>query len=196
MSRRTVRGPWGKPARGGGVPARPGSSRRDGSPTPGRGRSRPRPSGAWIALSSRSRELVLRIMARRVFSNVHRRPRCATCYRPGRRGALAWVVAVAGCGQDLHDQGPPERVASGGQRPEAGANRSHPAGKSAKKCRARSGIAVKRFRRVGVLAGSATNPSTPAVRHEHVAKAAVVADTRGRLVLDARRSTSVFAIER
>ena len=55
---------------------------------------------------------------------------------------------------------------------------------------------VARTRGVGTIIVTSTDPSTPTVRLEHVPNAADVADMLGRLVLDARRSTGVFAIER
>ena len=55
---------------------------------------------------------------------------------------------------------------------------------------------VARTRSVGTIIVTSTDPMTPAIKLEHVPNAAEVADMLGRLVLDARRSTSVYSIER
>jgi hypothetical protein len=53
-----------------------------------------------------------------------------------------------------------------------------------------------RTRGVGTIIVTSTDLTTPAIKLEHVANAAEVANLIGRLVLDARRSTNVLTFER
>jgi Bacterial PH domain len=52
---------------------------------------------------------------------------------------------------------------------------------------------VARTRGVGTIIVTSTDPTTPALKLEHIDDVAHVADMLGKLVLDARRNTNVFA---